>query len=126
MNKELLHLFKKHTDTLFEQTRTRPQKTLEYILNTDSMNQASFASKHIKTFSLTPPKNLSQEGKWLLAVKVFEATNSAFFPKMMKTIVFQLQHQAIGLPEGVHTLLPTKLQKLLRLISQNDFELHVN
>ena len=33
MNNELLLLIKKHTDTLKEQTRTRPQETLEYKMN---------------------------------------------------------------------------------------------
>ena len=30
MNFELLLLIKKHTDTLIEQTKTRPQETLEF------------------------------------------------------------------------------------------------
>ena len=32
----------------------------------------------MKTFSITPPKKYSEEGKWLLAVTCFEATNSGF------------------------------------------------
>ena len=33
MNKELLLLIKKHTDTLIENTKTRPQETLEFKMN---------------------------------------------------------------------------------------------
>ena len=32
----------------------------------------------MKTFSFSPSKNHSEEGKWLLAVTCFEATNSVF------------------------------------------------
>ena len=67
MNNELLLLIKKHTDTLIEQTKTKPQKTLEYKMN-----------KQTQTFSFTPPINLIEEEKWLLAVSSFEFTNSIF------------------------------------------------
>ena len=33
VNNELLLLLKKHTDTLIEQTKTKPQETLEYKPN---------------------------------------------------------------------------------------------
>ena len=33
MNNELLFLIKKHADTLIEQTRTKPQETLEFKMN---------------------------------------------------------------------------------------------
>ena len=33
MNNELLLLIKKHTDTLIEHTKTRPQEILEFKLN---------------------------------------------------------------------------------------------
>ena len=67
MNNELLLLIKKHTDTLIEQTKTKPQETLEFKLN-----------KQTQTFSFTPPINLIEEDKWLLAVNSFESTNSVF------------------------------------------------
>ena len=67
MNNELLLLIKKHTDTLIEQTRTKPQETLEFKMN-----------KQMQTFSFNPPINLVEEGKWLLAVSSFECTNSVF------------------------------------------------
>ena len=65
MNNELLLLIKKHTDTLIEQTKTKPQETLEFKMN-----------KQMQTFSFNPPINLLEEGKWLLAVSSFECTNS--------------------------------------------------
>ena len=67
MNDELLLLIKKHTDTLIEQTKTRPQETLEFKMN-----------KQMQTFSFSPPINLFEEGNWLLAVSSFECTNSVF------------------------------------------------
>ena len=67
MNNELLLLIKKHTDTLIEQTKTRPQETLEFKMN-----------KQMQTFSFNRPINLVEEGKWLLAVSSFECTNSVF------------------------------------------------
>ena len=66
MNNELLLLIKKHTDTLIEQTKTKPQETLEFKMN-----------KQNQTFSFNPPINLIED-KWLLAVSSFECTNSVF------------------------------------------------
>ena len=67
MNNELLLLIKKHTDTLIEQTKTKPQETLEFKMN-----------KQMQTFSFKPPINLVEEGKWLLRMSLFECTNSVF------------------------------------------------
>ena len=67
MNNELLLLIKKHTDTLIEQTRTKPQETLEFKMD-----------KQRQTFSFNPPINLIEEDKWLVAVSSFECTNSVF------------------------------------------------
>ena len=53
MKKELLLLNKKHTDTMIENTRSRPQETLEFGMN-----------KQMATFSFSPPINLVEEGKW--------------------------------------------------------------
>ena len=44
MNNELLLLIKKHTGTLIEQTKTKPQETLEFKMK-----------KQIQTFSFSPP-----------------------------------------------------------------------
>ena len=35
-------------------------------------------NKQMQTFSFKPPIHLVEEGKWLLAVSSFEATNSIF------------------------------------------------
>ena len=67
MKIELLLLIKKHTDTLIEQTKTKPQETLEFKMN-----------KQMQTFSFDTPINLVEERKWLLAVSSFECTNSVF------------------------------------------------
>ena len=67
MNNELLLLIKKHTDTLIEQTKTKPQEAPEFKM-----------SKQKQTFSFNPPINLVEEGKWLLAVRLIECTNSIF------------------------------------------------
>ena len=67
MNSELLLLNKKHTDTLIEQTKTKPQETLEFKMD-----------KQMQTFSFNPPINLIEEDKWLLALSSFECTNSVF------------------------------------------------
>ena len=47
MNNELLRVIKEHTDTLVQQTKTSPQETLEFKMNTQ-----------LKTFSFNPPINL--------------------------------------------------------------------
>ena len=61
MINELLLLIKKHTDTLIEQTKTKPQETLEFKMN-----------KQMQTLSINPPINLVEEGKWLMAVSLFD------------------------------------------------------
>ena len=67
MNNELLLLIKKHTDTLIEQTKTKPQETLEFKMN-----------KQMQTFSFNPPINLVEEDKWLITLSSVECTNSVF------------------------------------------------
>ena len=67
MNNELLLLIKKLTHTLIQQTKTRPQETLEFKMN-----------KRMQAFSFIPPINLVEEDKCLLAVSSFECTNSVF------------------------------------------------
>ena len=67
MNNELLILIKIHTDTLIEQTKTKPQETREFKMK-----------KHMQSFSFNPPINFLEEGKWLLGVSSLECTNSVF------------------------------------------------
>ena len=68
MNNDLLLLNKKHTDTLIEQTKTKLQESFQLRVN-----------KQLETFSFSPPINLVEESKWLLAVTGIEATNSVFY-----------------------------------------------
>ena len=63
----MLLLISKHTDTLIEQTKTKPQETIAFQLN-----------RQMETFSFNPPINLFEDQKWLLAVTIFNATNSVF------------------------------------------------
>ena len=67
MNNQLLLLLKKHTDTLIEQTKSKPQETLGFKI--DKQNQ---------TFLFNPQIYLIEETKWLFAVTSYECTNSVF------------------------------------------------
>ena len=112
MINELLLLIKKLTHTLIEQTKTKPQETLEYKMN-----------KQMKTSSFNPPINLVEEGKWLLAVTSFEATNSVF--KITdENDSFSFSTPSYWMPEGGEEHI-TKLNVLLELRSESDIELHV-
>ena len=108
----MLLLIKKHTDTLIEQTKTRSQETLEFRMN-----------KQRQTFSFNPPINLLEEGKWLLAVSLFECTNSVF------NITNENNSFSIIIPGHYETESAQKtideLNNLLELRSQNGIELHV-
>ena len=112
MNNELLLFIKKHTDTLIEQTKTQPQETLEFKMD-----------KQKQTFSFNPPINLFEEGKWLLAVSLFECTNSVF------NITNENNSFSIIIPGHYETESAQKtideLNNLLDLRSQNGIELHV-
>ena len=112
MNYELLLLIKKHTDTLIEQTRTKPQETLEFKMN-----------KQMQTFSFNPSINLVEEGKWLLAVSSFECTNSVFNitnENNSFSIIIPGHYQNKSDEETID-----ELNKLLELRSQNGIDLHV-
>ena len=108
MNNELLLLIKKHTDTLIEQTKTKPQETLEFKM-----------SKQMQTFSFNPPINLVEEGKWLMAVSSFECTNSVFNitnEDNSFSIIIPGHHQtefAEKTIDGLNKLLELKSLKLL-------------
>ena len=67
MNSELLLLIKKCTDILFEQMKTKPQETPDFLMD-----------RQMQTFSFCPPINFSKEGKWLSEVKLFDCTNFVF------------------------------------------------
>ena len=108
----MLLLIKKHTDTLIEQTKTKPQETLEFKMN-----------KQMQTFSFNPPINLVEEGKWLLGVSSYECTNSVF------NITNENNSFSIIVPGHYETESAEKtideLNKLMELRSQNGIELHV-
>ena len=113
MNNELLLLIKKHTATLIEQTKTKPQEALEYKVD-----------KQMQTFSFSPPVNLVDEGNWLIGVTSFESTNSVF------NISDDINAFSITIPLviGKTNLLKKtidELNKLWELRSQNGIELHV-
>ena len=109
MNTELLLLIKKHTDTLIDQTKTKPQETLEFKMN-----------KQMQTFSFNPPINLVEEGKWLLAVSSFECTNSVF------NITNENNSFSIIIPGHYQTEFAEEtIDKLNKLLELKSLELHV-
>ena len=109
MNNELLLLIKKHTDTLIEQTETKPQETLEFKM-----------TKQRQTFSFNPPINLIEEGKWLLAVSSLECTNSIF------NITNENNSFSIIIPGHYESKSAEKLiNDLNKLIELRSLELHV-
>ena len=112
MNSELLLLNEKLTDTFMQQTKTKAQGMLELKLK-----------KQLETFSFSPPMNLSEDEKWLLAVTSFQTTNSVFnITEENKS--FSISTPSFWNPEDGEQLV-NKLNKLLELRSQNDIELHV-
>ena len=111
-NIELLLLVKKRTDTLTEQTRTKPPETLEFKMD-----------KQMQTFSFSPPIILVKEGNWLLAVSFFECTNSvlnitdenkSFSNSTPGNWIFEDSEELIN-----------KLIESLEITSQNGIDLHV-
>ena len=78
MNKELLLLNERQTDTLIQRTKTKPQGKIEFKMN-----------KQMEIFSFSPPITLVEKGEWLLAVTSFTAINSVFI-KPNKTSRFSI------------------------------------
>ena len=111
MNNELLLLFEKHTDTLIEQTKTKPQETLEFKMN-----------KQMRIFSVNPRKNLVEEGKWLLGVSLFECTNSVF-KITNENNSFSITIPGHWVPEIAQQTID-KLEELLEL-DKRDLSLHI-
>ena len=110
MNNELLLLIKKHTDTLIQQTRTKPQETLEFKMN-----------KQRQTFSFSSPINLVEEDKWLLAVSSFECTNSVF------NITDDNNSFSTTIPAHWETEFAEKIiDEVNRLLEFRSLDLHVN
>ena len=110
MNNELLLLIKKHTDTLIEQTKTKPQETLEFQM-----------IKPMQTFSFNPPINLVEEGKWLLGVSSFECTNSVY------NVTNENNSFSIIIPGHYETGSDENtIDELNKLLELKSLELHVN
>ena len=74
-------------------------------------------------FSLHPPINLSEKGKWLLAVTVFELKNS-FSNITDENKNFSISTPGYWTPEDGEELI-NKLINMLELRSENDIELQV-
>ena len=109
MNTELLLLNKKHTDTLIQQTKTKPQETLEFKMN-----------KQRQTYSFNPPINLVEEDKWLLAVSSFECTNSVF------NTTDENNSSSIIIPAHWETEVAEKIiDEVNRILELKALELHV-
>ena len=112
MDNELLLLIKKHSDTLIEQTRTRPQGTLEFKMN-----------RQMQRFSFNPPISLVEEGEWLMAVSLFDCTNFVF------NITNENNSFSIIIPGHYQNksdeITIERLNTLLERRSENGIELHV-
>ena len=78
--------------------------------------------KQLETFSFSPPINLAEEGKWLLAVTPFEATNSVF-DMNHENNSFSISTQGHWSSRG-DAETNNELRELLRLREQNDIDLH--
>ena len=109
MKNELSLLIKKHTDTLIERTKTKPQETLKLKMN-----------KQMQNFPFNPPTNLVEEGKWLLTVCSFECTNSVF------NINDENNSFSITIPGHWETKYAEKtIDELNKLLEVRSRELHV-
>ena len=113
MDNELLLLIKEHTDTLIEQTKTKPQGMLEFKM---------IQSK--QTFSFNPPINLVEEGKWLLGMTSLECANSVF------NITDENNSFSNIIPGHYQAEFAEKiiddLNRLLELRYENGIDFHVN
>ena len=109
MNIELLLLNKKHTDTLIEQTKTKPQETPEFKM-----------SKQMQTFSFNPSINLLEEGNWLLAVSSSKCTYSVY------NITNENNSFSIIVPGHYQTESAEKtIDEVNKLLELRSLELHV-
>ena len=94
---------------MIEQTKTKPQETLEFKMN-----------KQMQTFSFNPPINLNEEDKWLLAVSSFECTCSVF------NITDESKSFSIIIPGHYQNKTDEKnISDLNKLLELKSLELHV-
>ena len=108
----MLLLIKTHTDVLIEQTETKPQETLEFILK-----------KQRYAFAFSHPKNLSEEGKSLLAVTSSEATNCVLIITDENNSFSLTTPGHWNSEDGEEAI--NKLKNLLEFRSESDIDLHV-
>ena len=97
---------------MIEQTKTKPRETLEVRMN-----------KLTQTFSFNPPINLVELGEWLMAVTLFDCTNSVF------NINNENNSLSFNIPghwncKSVENTIE-KLNGLLKPKPQNSIDLHV-
>ena len=103
---------KKHTDTLIEQTKTRPEETLEFVMKTQ-----------MQTFSYNSPINLVEEGKWLVTVTCFSTNNSVVNitnENNSVSITTPIHWNSISVEKTIN-----ELNIIIELRSENDIDLHV-
>ena len=108
----MLLLIKKHTVTLIEQTKAKPQETLEFKMD-----------KRMQTFSFSPPISLVEEGKRLITVSSLECTNSVFIINN-KNNSFSITIPGHWESKSAEKTID-ELNKLFELKSENGIELHV-
>ena len=95
-----------------QQTKTKPPETLEFRMN-----------KQLQTFSFNPSIDLSEVGKWLLAVTFSEVTNSVF-NITDENNSFKLPYKVTGTLNLLKKTID-ELNNLSKLRSQNGIDLHV-
>ena len=79
----------------------------------------------MEPFSISPSINVSEEGKWLLAVTSFEATHSVFNITDEKNSFSINVSGCLRIPTFLEDGIFDKLNNLPKLRPQNDIELHV-
>ena len=78
----------------------------------------------METFAFSPPINNSVEGKWLLAVTSSEATNSVFNKTHENFSFANGTRGYCRIPNYLSEGIIDRLKELLKLRSENVFELH--
>ena len=80
----------------------------------------------METSSFNPPKSLSEEGKWLLAVTIFEATNYVSNTFDGKNSFSKGTPGYWRVPNYIPDGITDRVNELSELRSQNPFELQVS
>ena len=90
-------------------------------MNKQKQNHKKFKmNKQMQTFSFNPPINLVEEGKWLMAVSLFDCTNSVF------NITNENNSFSIKIPGHYETKFAEKtIDDLNKLLELKSLEIHV-